>query len=195
MELHKHNKVEAELQIGSISVVYNAAFLKRVFVFYCLLLLYIVFFTPNRYEGYYQQSHMHLIPLEMTLDGLKGPRGQHFWAYWYEYFGNLFGNIMLFMPMGFLLKAFNRKRSTWRIVLAGALISASIELLQYVFKIGVCDIDDVILNTLGTWSGVLVFTYLKDKEEEEAVSYELRASSKIEHATSILKCFVCKHKN
>ena len=159
MELQNHNKVEAGLKTRNTGVVFNTAFMKRVFVFYGVLLLYLVFFTPNRFEGYYRQSHVHLVPLKMTLDGLKGPRDQPFWDYWYEYFGNLFGNIMLFMPMGFLLKAFNRKRSSWTIVLTGALISISIELLQYVFKVGVCDIDDVILTTLGTWGGVLAASY------------------------------------
>src|SRR3954447_1885112 len=129
------------------TTVYNTALMKNVFCMYCVFLLFLVFFTPHRYEGYY---HHHIviqfIPLKTILRGLKGRGTEHLWAYWYEYFGNLFGNIALFMPMGFLLKTFNRNWSTRSIVLIGALVSITIELVQLTFRIGVCDIDDVILN-------------------------------------------------
>lgn len=124
---------------------------------YLLLLLFIVFFTPNRYRDYMQQYHLHVIPLETTLDGLKGPRGQHFWPYWIEYFGNLLGNVILFVPMGYLLKALRPGRPGWTIVVTGLCISLGIEVVQLLFKIGVCDVDDVLLNTLGTGCGVWLF--------------------------------------
>jgi glycopeptide antibiotics resistance protein len=145
------------------SVFYNTAFMKNIFCLYCVCLIFLVFFTPNRYHGNYPRHEIHFIPLESTLSGLKGQSNQPFWRYWIGYFNNLFGNVALFMPMGFLLKTFSRKSSTRSIVLIGALISANIELLQLTFRIGVCDVDDVLLNTLGTWCGVWLFDCLKYK--------------------------------
>lgn len=73
-------------------------------------------------------------------------------------FSNLAGNILAFIPLGFLLPAavmFMRK--AYRTILAGLLISMAGEILQYVFAVGVCDIDDLILNTAGTAIGYAVF--------------------------------------
>ena len=130
---------------------------------YLLILIFAVFFTPNRYLLPMQQYHYHFIPLDTTLDGLKGPRGQHFWSYWTEYFGNLIGNVFLFVPMGFLLSALQSNKSKWQVLLIGITVSIGIELIQLLFKIGVCDVDDVLLNGLGTLVGVWIFRGLKFK--------------------------------
>ena len=156
-------KMDSILKSRYTNVFYNTALTKNIFGLYCVCLIFLVFFTPNRIHGYYHRHEVFFIPLESTLSGLRGPRGQHFWAYWFKYFINLFGNVALFMPMGFLLKSFSRKSSTRSIVLIGALVSANIELLQLTFRIGVCDIDDVLLNTLGTWCGVWMFGYMMFK--------------------------------
>ena len=37
------------------------------------------------------------------------------------------------------------------------IVSVSIECLQYLFNIGVVDIDDVILNVVGSYIGYLLF--------------------------------------
>jgi glycopeptide antibiotics resistance protein len=133
---------------------YRLLFIKLLFAAYAAILVFIVFFTPNRYRSYNRVPPVYIIPLQTTINGLHRTPGEHFWPYWTEYISNLAGNIVLFIPMGFLLKALNNTRSTRYVVLLGALTSISIELLQLICKIGVCDIDDVLLNTLGTLCGV-----------------------------------------
>jgi glycopeptide antibiotics resistance protein len=163
IELRDDQETHSMLKSRYTSVFYNTALVKNIFCLYCVCLIFLVFFTPNRVHGYYHHHEIHFVPLESTLGGLQGPGDQPFWRYWIGYTTNLLGNIALFMPMGFLLKAFSRKSSTGSIVLIGALISANIELLQLTFRIGVCDVDDVILNTLGTWLGVCLFGYMRFK--------------------------------
>jgi glycopeptide antibiotics resistance protein len=64
------------------------------------------------------------------------------------------GSILLFIPLGFLLpvlnKKFNRFNKTIKISLA---LSLTIEILQYLFRVGQFDIDDIILNTIGSILG------------------------------------------
>ncbi len=74
------------------------------------------------------------------------------------FFLNIFGNILCFMPFGFLLKAATgNKLPLWGCVLAATGTSAVFEFLQYFFVVGVGDIDDVILNTTGAILGFLVY--------------------------------------
>jgi glycopeptide antibiotics resistance protein len=49
------------------------------------------------------------------------------------------------------------------VLLSVFLLSLSVETLQYVFRVGVADIDDVLLNTAGGWAGVWVYLALQKK--------------------------------
>ena len=72
---------------------------------------------------------------------------------------NLLGNILLFVPFGFLVPLFWRKEEHHPliIILMGCLFSAVVEVIQLQTGLGSCDVDDVILNTLGTVLGYLLF--------------------------------------
>ena len=62
---------------------------------------------------------------------------------------NVVGNLIWFVPLGCLL---GRRR--WFSALgAGALLSAGIEICQYLLRTGATDVDDVILNALGALLG------------------------------------------
>ena len=74
------------------------------------------------------------------------------------FFLNIFGNILCFMPFGFLLKAATGNRiPLWGCILAAAGTSVAFEFLQYFFAVGAGDIDDVMLNTAGAALGFLVY--------------------------------------
>ncbi len=69
---------------------------------------------------------------------------------------NFFGNIILFMPLGVLLVLLSNKCQKLHItLLAGAGLSLMIELLQ-LFGARSTDIDDIILNTIGTLCGFII---------------------------------------
>lgn len=62
-------------------------------------------------------------------------------------------NVVLFVPVGLLLGC-GFSWLTWRRALAiGATLSVSIELLQLVFRKGLCETDDVIHNVAGCMIG------------------------------------------
>lgn len=66
-------------------------------------------------------------------------------------------NLVLFVPIGFLLGVIFR-RITWRLVLLmGACLSMSIEILQLILQKGCCDFNDLLFNTLGCILGFAIF--------------------------------------
>lgn len=66
-------------------------------------------------------------------------------------------NIILFVPFGFLLPFLWPKLNSWKTTLIGLLFSVCIEITQYIFQLGCCDIDDIINNTFGTFLGYILY--------------------------------------
>ncbi len=67
-------------------------------------------------------------------------------------------NITLFVPLGFLLPLSCKKFTFYKTILAGFLLSLTIEITQYLAHLGCCDIDDIFNNTFGA---VLGYGYYK----------------------------------
>lgn len=83
-----------------------------------------------------------------------------FWSYSHpELRTEIILNYILFVPLGFLLYlCFGEKRNhsgVW-IAKVGFLLSASIEISQLVFRIGLFEFDDMIGNTIGCLIGAVV---------------------------------------
>ena len=80
-----------------------------------------------------------------------------FWSYWDyskdSYFMEMLGenilNVLLFVPVGFLAGYGVRGMTLKRVLLFGGGLSVFIELLQFIFKKGFCETDDVIHNLVG----------------------------------------------
>lgn len=73
-----------------------------------------------------------------------------FWEIEMGYWNNIIQNILLFIPLGFLIGG---KRG----IIAGLLLSIGIELTQYISVLGYCEFDDVLNNTIGAAIGSLLF--------------------------------------
>lgn len=72
-------------------------------------------------------------------------------------FRQLFLNVGMFVPFGFLLPVvFGRLRALWRTGLAGLLLTLCIETMQY-FCGRSADIDDVIANFIGALIGYVLY--------------------------------------
>ncbi len=70
---------------------------------------------------------------------------------------NLFGNILIFVPMGFFVSALlYSMRSVGKITLFAFCTSLCIELIQFFTKLGCFDVDDIILNTIGGLIGGVI---------------------------------------
>ncbi|MGO4886502.1 VanZ family protein [Anaerobacillus sp. MEB173] len=74
----------------------------------------------------------------------------------------LLGNVVLFIPFGFLLPLVVRKLkfSIIKVTFAGMCVSILIESAQFLFTYRVSNIDDVILNTVGTFIGVTAIKFI-----------------------------------
>lgn len=114
------------------------------FVIYFLVLLQTVFFSrePGSRWG-----------TQMQLLGTWGTTMQdHAWV---------LENILLFLPFGILLPGCLPGRGHFLTVPAGALCSACIEYIQLRTGRGFCQLDDVVMNTLGALAGWLVWWLLR----------------------------------
>lgn len=81
-------------------------------------------------------------------------------------------NILLFIPMGYLLACVVRR--WWKVVLACVVTSAVIEVLQGVTGAGLCDIVDVCSNSIGGCIGTyMAVRFLKffDENNDKRINY------------------------
>ena len=120
-----------------------------VFIYYVILLFNMVVFARyNSIDSY------NLIPFKSIVDIFKNGTT-------YEVIINIFGNLLVFMPLEyFLIELFKVKKFLINFILSFVIILL-IELFQYVFKVGVLDIDDLILCTFGMMIFYIIYTRIK----------------------------------
>lgn len=124
--------------------------LYSVFVFYVVILCALLFMNRRSFVS------INIVPFRSIISYLSGSDIilRSFAL------SNVLGNIVLFIPLGVYLTLFNRDKRTYKNVLWVFLISLSVEIVQYIFKIGASDIDDVILNCLGGFIGIAAYRIL-----------------------------------
>lgn len=112
-----------------------------VLLFYLYLLIDTVFFARDA------RRSINLTPFDMIAE-------QGFTL-------NVWGNILMFIPLGIYFANWMKKFHFWKVL--GAVIGTSlgIEVLQYIFKRGASDIDDLLLNSAGGLIGILIYLVLK----------------------------------
>jgi glycopeptide antibiotics resistance protein len=101
-----------------------------------------------------QEGPANLLPFKTILPYLLGEKGFIIAVI------NLVGNIVLLVPIGFLVP-FIFRNMTWKKSLALAVAAGfTIEGMQAILHVGIFDIDDVILNGLGVMVGYWAFAIL-----------------------------------
>jgi len=140
-----------------------AAFLIRIMVFKAVPVIQSGNVTLN-YGGTNGGHPANLIPFASIIPYMLGERGVT------QAVLNIGGNIALLVPFGFLATFLYRKMNWKKAVLCGVLAGLTVEVLQSVLKVGIFDIDDVILNALGFVIGYVSFIVLiKWKRESKYV--------------------------
>ncbi len=94
---------------------------------------------------------------------------KRFWAMRYTYgwkytLMNIGGNILIFVPFGFLIPMSSKNKITrnfFIVTLLAIMFSGAIEVIQIITKVGAFDIDDIILNTAGAIIGYIVYAIAK----------------------------------
>ena len=71
---------------------------------------------------------------------------------------NIATNLLMLLPIGIILQLWLKRLSFSLLIVF--LTSLGIEVLQFIFKKGVLDIDDLILNTFGGLMGILISRYV-----------------------------------
>ncbi len=120
-----------------------------VFIYYIILIFKMVIF--DRYNNI---NSYNLIPFKSIIYILKT-------GTMYSIIINIFGNLFVFMPLDyFLIELFNIKKFSINFILSFGIILL-IELFQYIFKVGVFDIDDLIIRTLGMMTFYMIYNKIK----------------------------------
>ena len=78
---------------------------------------------------------------------------------------NLLGNVVMFVPLGFFLPAiFRAQRRFLCALFTAALIIAGLEAVQYVTRLGVADVDDLMTNLVGVVLGYVIWRLAHRKD-------------------------------
>ncbi|WP_214628430.1 VanZ family protein [Paenibacillus agaridevorans] len=126
-----------------------------VFTSYVLIVVYQLFLTQTRLIlRSIGQPHPNLTPFQSILLYANGYQNYNFDTWFF----NLFGNVLLFVPLGFLLPIlFAKARRFSTTIFWTMLASLTIELTQLGTRLGSFDVDDLILNVLGGAIGYAVW--------------------------------------
>lgn len=134
-----------------------------------------VFFNGGRTLQAPSLSDINCVPVINTVKSITNTPNDmktFMMRFWIE---NVLGNIVMFLPLGvFLPLLYDKFKSIKKIVIFAMLMSLSIETIQffvrYIGEFRSSDIDDVILNTIGAFIGIVIFkkiTAIKIKKNVE----------------------------
>lgn len=70
-------------------------------------------------------------------------------------------NIFAFLPVGILLGCAFRSMKWWKVVMIGGCVSVLIETIQFYFKRGFAEVDDVMHNALGSLIGYVIYSMVR----------------------------------
>ena len=129
--------------------------IKVIFYLYVIGIFYFVLLS-ERYgrDTGYDTSHVNLVLFKEI---------NRFWTYRHllsteAVVTNLFGNIFAFSPFGFMIPiVINKKKAFFRAVFATSFFSLVIETSQLIMKVGVFDVDDLLMNTVGGLIGYMIY--------------------------------------
>ena len=118
----------------------------RIFILpYTIFLLYLMFLGFGREQ--HEANIVRLLPLVSTILFVQNTTS------WESIIINLLGNIIMFIPFGFLGWLNAKYFSFKKLIVDFLSVLIIVEALQYLTRLGVFDIDDLALNSLGVWIG------------------------------------------
>ncbi|MFC2451141.1 MAG: VanZ family protein [Flavobacteriaceae bacterium] len=118
----------------------------RIFILpYTIFLLYLMFLGFGREQ--HEANIVRLLPLVSTILFVQNTTS------WESIIINLFGNIIMFIPFGFLGWLNAKYFSFKKLIVDFLSVLIIVEALQYLTRLGVFDIDDLALNSFGVWIG------------------------------------------
>ena len=131
------------------------------FIIYMVLALYFMFFSETLDRTMISDQYRYNPTLFKEI--------KRFWNMRYTYgwdvtIINLLGNVVCFMPFGFLLPTISKKKALkniFSVTFLAMIFSVFIESAQLITKVGAFDVDDIFLNTLGGALGYIAMKFTK----------------------------------
>ena len=118
----------------------------RILIFpYTIFLLYLMFIGFGREQ--HEANIVRLLPFVSTILFVQNTTS------WESIIINLLGNIIMFIPFGFLGWLNAKYFSFKKLIVDFLSVLIIVEALQYLTRLGVFDIDDLALNSIGVWMG------------------------------------------
>ena len=136
------------------------------FICYMILLIYFLFFSEEYGRDEPYTTYQYNLRLFRELRRYLAYKEQIGSLY---FLINVVGNIVAFMPFGFLVPVLYREqrreathnghyfRSFLFVTVLGFLLSLGVETIQLISKVGCFDVDDLMLNTSGVVLGYLIY--------------------------------------
>jgi glycopeptide antibiotics resistance protein len=133
-----------------------------ILLLYFFIVFYLVFFSSDRsFYACYHEHFVNLMPFEKLKEEYRLlPPDQP--AAEVQFYKNLVGNILLFIPFAPVVR-YSFHISSAGILVLGFFCSLLIELIQFLTYLGVADVDDLVLNTLGLVTGIVLLRIASNK--------------------------------
>ncbi|SHE63252.1 VanZ family protein [Chryseobacterium sp. OV279] len=130
-------------------------FYKIIIVPYTLFLLYLMFLGMGRFQ--YDDNLITVEPVFSTIEFI------HNTISWKDIVIIVLGNIVMFIPFGFLGWIFPQLRDLKILMYTFMASIVIVEALQYFTRMGIFEVDDILLNTLGVYLGWLLCRCIEKK--------------------------------
>ncbi|WP_344824377.1 VanZ family protein [Chryseobacterium ginsenosidimutans] len=130
-------------------------FYKIIIVPYTLFLLYLMFFGMGRTQ--FDDNLLTMEPIISTINFIKGCIS------WKDIVIIVVGNVVMFIPFGFLGWIFSKFKDLKTLLFAFISVITIVEALQYFTRMGIFEVDDIILNTFGVLLGFLLRKFIEKR--------------------------------
>ncbi len=131
------------------------------FFLYLVLALYFMFFSEMLDRTMISNGYRYNLTFFKEISRFWEMRNDYGW---HVTIVNLVGNVVCFMPFGFLLPTVTRNKAFKNIICVtflATMFSMVIETAQLICKVGAFDVDDILLNTIGGVLGYIFYKTLK----------------------------------
>lgn len=142
---------------------------KLIKILFSIYILFLILFVVLKFDGSFERIiSLHNSIIENEKDGLRNinlipfrTMSPYLKNITEPYaFKNIIANILAFIPLGFFISNKNPKNVFKALIICLGVI-LSIELIQLFFKIGFFDVDDIILNFIGSLLGVFMSLFVR----------------------------------
>lgn len=141
-------------------------FWKILFIIYSIVIAKLVFFRPG---SIYTLTHWSIDTVYNKIDTANFTPFRTIKLYLRAIYPmisaiNLIGNVVVFIPLGFLIPKISKKKTFFSTIFKSLAFIMLIEVSQLIGTVGEFDVDDIILNLVGSIIGYLIFAIFNKKK-------------------------------